>query len=141
MSAAAKYSSTSTGIGAAPTTKRSHSSSPSAARTASFGTPPASSAAFAFSHTRGTAPKIVGCTSRTTVITSRGSGQHVSASPYVQIAVYPEAQRSAMWALGRNDTARPGRIEPRNSSIPRSSASMFAWVVSTPLGGPVVPDV
>ena len=66
---ALKYSSTSTGVGAAPTTSHAHWSSPSFSRIAALCssgsaagsvTPWASSAAFIFSQMRGTAPHTVG---------------------------------------------------------------------------------
>ena len=47
------------------------------------------------------------------------------------------AQRSAMCAAGRNDTWRPPLERGTASCSARSSASMFAWVISTPFGGPV----
>ncbi len=87
---AAKYSSTSTGVGAAPTTSHAHWSSPSFSRIAALCssgsaagsvTPCASSAAFIFSQIRGTEPQAVGRTSGRCCTTVRGSAMQVSVNP------------------------------------------------------------
>ncbi len=53
------------------------------------------------------------------------------------------ANRSYEWASGRNETARSSG--PLGQFIIRSMLtavhSALRWVVATPLGGPVVPDV
>jgi hypothetical protein len=85
-----KYSSTSTGVGAAPATDHSTWSSPSfwrmpcltsSGRPAGFTTPCFSSAALIFSHTRGTPPQTVGRTSGRCATTCFGSATDVTVHP------------------------------------------------------------
>ena len=49
--------------------------------------------------------------------------------------------RSAMCAIGSQETTRPSSGNAITWSKPLTAASRFAWVSWTPLGGPVVPDV
>ena len=84
MPRASKNSSTSTGVGAAPTASQRASSSPSRALSCSAGSaaaPEASSAALSFSHTRGTPPNDVGLTWATTAKTCVGSATGVTVWP------------------------------------------------------------
>jgi hypothetical protein len=84
MPRAAKNSSASTGIGAAPVASQRASSRPRRSLSCSGATaaaPEASSAAFSFSHTRGTPPKTVGLTCATTAKTCVGSATGVTVCP------------------------------------------------------------
>src|SRR5919108_5419213 len=85
-----KNSSSSTGVGAAPTTSHSHLSRPSAARIAALSSPGseagflipfASSEALIFSQIRGTEPQAVGLTSGRCATTVRGSAIEVIVKP------------------------------------------------------------
>jgi hypothetical protein len=46
-----------------------------------------------------------------------------------------------MCADGSHDVMWPPGVVGRRFAIARISAIMFAWVIWTPLGGPVVPEV
>ena len=46
-----------------------------------------------------------------------------------------------MCAEGRNEVLRPPGRAGSRAIIERTSAIRLAWVSSTPLGGPVVPEV
>jgi hypothetical protein len=84
MPRAAKNSSTSTGMGAAPVASQRASSRPRGDRSssgASSAAPEASSAALSFSHTRGTPPKAVGLTRATTAKSCVGSATGVTVWP------------------------------------------------------------
>ena len=103
--------------------------------------PCASSAALSFSQIRGTEPQTVGLTSGRCATTSRGSAIEVTVLPQHDRALVVGAQRSAMWAEGRNEVLRPPGVAGSRATIERTSAIRLAWVSSTPLGGPVVPEV
>jgi hypothetical protein len=46
-----------------------------------------------------------------------------------------------MWAAGSHEITRPPSGNWMMSSIVLTAAIMLWWVICTPLGGPVVPDV
>ena len=50
-------------------------------------------------------------------------------------------RRSAMCAIGRKETARTESGSRSRSVSATVWAWRLAWVISTPLGGPLVPDV
>ena len=50
-------------------------------------------------------------------------------------------ERSAMCAIGSQETTRPSSGKAITSSKPRTAESRFSWVSCTPFGGPVVPEV
>ncbi|COU89927.1 Uncharacterised protein [Mycobacterium tuberculosis] len=96
--------------------------------------------ALSFSQTRGTAPHTVGRTSGSAAAIVRASATAVTWVPNISCR-YSPVIRSAMCADGRKDVTRsPNRI-PSTSSMAYPSNSRLAWVISTPLGFPVVPDV
>ena len=97
-------------------------------------------AALSFSHTRGTAPQIVGRTSGSAPAMARGSETVVIWVPNTSWR-YSAPIRSAMWAVGRNDVLRSPNRTPSTSSTANAWNSRLACVISTPLGLPVVPEV
>ena len=51
--------------------------------------------------------------------------------------------RSAMWAMGRYDTSRlpENGLEADAAQQASTVQATLRWVIITPLGGPVVPEV
>ena len=93
-----------------------------------------------FSHTRGTAKKIVGRQSgksSATVEIERAN----QVSPPAAMRPKCETERSVMWLSGRNDRNRSSGESATISVTERSVAMMFACVRTAPFGGPVVPLV